>query len=326
MEKKRKIVHVKRIDKEKKKTYKKEDPRKLLNTGRRVVEIVNFSNFKNKYMEGIDSTPIEYIDIMNSYIMTLYYHYKYDIYDTDNERAEALKKLLKVFDYNNYINIYVDSSEAKLKVLGIFDSMEYNIKKLYEVLHWLTIEMGIKVKMDKSLVQIRMSGWSFNPNRVKAINNTRLYCIREGAIIETSDDIITPRKELEGSTMMIEYKMNRFLNIPYLYYKRLYNIREYKMEYNIYSLPLEDFEYDPYEEREDVGALSYESYGDLRKIIIYNLMIERITGVFMDISNYGIGVHLGLNNIKHKIVTLDGKILTLTDDEFNKKYFKFLNW
>lgn len=299
----------------------KKEAKKELKT----IRVMNFNNFYEKYMKGEKQTPFEYITIVNRQIMMLYYHYKYDIYDTDYEKAKSLKEILKKIDYNNYINIYVETSEPKLNALKIKDSMEYNIKKLYEVLHWLTIEMGIKVKMDHTLVEIRNAGWSFNPNRIQAINNDRIYAIRDGQIIEACNDSITPRDELKGSTIMMEIKMNQFINIPYLYYERLYNIKEYELSYNLFSMPVEESD-DPYRDRLEIGKRSFVANDNLQRVLLYNLNLSHLGYDFDDIGSYEIGTYLGYDEINHKIVTRDGKIKNLNDVQFSNKYLKFLNY
>ena len=279
--------------------------------------VMNFSRFYDEFVKENGISPDKFIDKIDRKILMLYYHYKYDIYDTIDEKVDILETLIMndKSSYDKYIYLYMEISYGKLLHLKLWDTMQAHMNKLYEVLHYLLNDHSVEIPLDYSLMDIYIRGQYFlNSSKQNKLKGDT-FVKKENIILETSknETIDINNEHYKGSKVFLEYANNRYLSIPILFYKRLSNIEWVDFKYKIYNIPFEDSEGDdPYEERILEADIQEKAF-DIEKLIniVYNL--ERYQKGFLLLEEHNINY----------LESMDFDITIHTKDECDQHYDTF---
>lgn len=313
----------KRIIKVKKIKEKKTIP---LKEGIRKISVINFNKFYDKYLQDCPDSPSELINKLNGSVLYLYYNFKYSIVDTDEEKAELLTKILNSFDYNTYIDIFINTGYDKLKRLNCLKSISTNMKRLYEVLDWLITVYGQEINLNGlTLLDIRSSitNW-LSDDSISKILKDRIYVIKDGVIIKTAEKTLEPDSEYEGSIIMLEVSPNKFTSIPYTYYKKLYSIEEVQVSVIVSQIPYSDsISDDPYEERIDLHEILRKIH-NIQDILDISDWLNNMVTIFNNIAAYGIDQYLELTKEDYKVKYKNGSVMKMTSKEFINTFLPFL--
>ena len=290
------------------------------------VTVRHFSDFYANYIKECPDTQYKFINEINGKILMLYYTYKYGMYSNDSEKAHELLKILSTFQYKEYIELYLNNFRSRLKDAGLLESIETNMNKLHEVLYWLINIKGQKVEGVKSsdLLKMRTSITNYVSGMViKEYKPKNVMILKDGVILGTSEELPEYNSSLEGTIIMIEFGINKFVSVPANYYKKLYNIKKVVIDYEIAAIPHDRAENDPYDEKllcsERTCVLK-----DVLSIITFFLAMEAREITFSDIVTYEIGTYLEYTEFDLKIITKDGDKLIMTENEFKSEYLGFL--
>lgn len=248
-EKKKHIVTVTRKKKEEKKKHivciskpsKKREKEIKDIPSKHTIQVLSFKKFKETYMKDVDEEPNEYIRKMTKEILHCWYFYKTDIYD-DKEKIDYITQILKTIKYNDYLSIFIELTYSKLVYLGILDEMMEAVKKLNNILQYLVLEQSVKLKVRYTFGEIRdaiyKKTYSYSEYMSSIENNYRYIAMKDSRkVIETNMEI-QPSKELKGCKILVETKINNFIAVPYMYYKRLFNIAYMEVSIKISDIDL----------------------------------------------------------------------------------------
>lgn len=85
-------------------------------------------------------------------------------------------------------------------------------------------------KKPRTILHLRKKRTTLHISKIKKLDN--MFLVRDNQIYHTDDDI-TLHKSFKGSNVMIQYKPYKYVAVPYRYYKKLKDIKEFDMEYSI---------------------------------------------------------------------------------------------
>lgn len=203
--KKKHVMKIKRINKQVEKAHK--------------LKIYSTKKFYEKYLAE-NETPHDFITNIKFIVSQIEHIFKYNPDDlSPNQLSQILKSNV---DIDMILGIIMETGNGKLRIMGIYDSCATILSKLYYIINRMQKEYGISVSRydaDDLRFKLQIMHTKYQPRQ----KLNRMMAIKDGVIMETSDNIV-PSKSLSGTSIMVEYDLNRFVNVPYIYYKKLYNI------------------------------------------------------------------------------------------------------
>lgn len=336
-EQKIRTLHVKRVkniesdipkeDKIRKVTIKKikEEPTDIIH-----LRITSFRDFYDKYMKDTNESPRDYVTMMTTKINLIYYYMKTEVYEEDEKIKIILAKLNEV-DYETYLDIFMNTSDAKLNMLNVLDTMIVGTRRIYELLHYLTIERGYIIDTKYPLIEIRsklydsawlrdrnLRGESFGKRRTLK----RMIAIKDDSIVDTNE-YIEPIKTLKGGSIMVEYANNQYLRLPYMYYRRLAQIQSLVFQYTLNDIT--DFmQSDEYEKVEltTQRILCSDIPSIIRTCLEYYTRWEAINNMINDST--GFALIFEATNEKVEILYKDGTTDNYDVEHFLSYYMDFI--
>lgn len=182
-----------------------------------------------------------------------------------------------------------------------------------------------KKATEKTTLHLRKKRTLLNISKIKKLDT--MFLIKDGKIVYTDEDIKL-HKSFKGSNVMIEYRPFHHVAIPYRYYKKLKDIKEFDMEYSI----IIDEENDMFDDTYITNDL------DMDRIRIFTMSVN-ITDTFelvkhildyeefwKSIDDYSFKMHdlvyVGREVIE--VTDINNNRIKMTYSQFFKKYFNFL--
>lgn len=322
-EKKLRTLRIKRLDK--KPTVKNIlEPQDKI----RMVKIFNLKSFYDKYLVELNLMPDSYIKTVSEHILLSWY-YKNSAFTDCNTRIKMIENELSQVDIPKFLSIYITESIDKLKYLNVYELMNDCIYKLYEVLFYILdikgseyIPYKIKGKIER-IEDIRKlvihKSMSFNKYGFTKVN--RKFIMDSNNRIINLDTDIEPNSSLSNSIIFIEYYNNRFISVPYSYYRKLYNIDRLSL-----SLEIVDVAYCEPEFPMGFPICRFEiAANTIENIIEIAMDYDCITQGLSMISRDG-GEHMyDIINDNVIIYLKNGKVKNINFYEFKNKYLSFLD-
>lgn len=185
------------------------------------IKIYCAKKFYEKYLEEHEK-PIDLISKIKFDVCQVEHLFKFN---PDCLDGNTLAKILDTsIDLNMILGIIFEHGQGKLKSLGVYESCIIILEKLYYMLNKVVKEFGIDLKLDYTpddmrfkLQVMKISGGN------SRLHLDRMIAMRDGVVIETGTDI-EPSDILKGTNIMVEFLPNRFVNVPYIFYKKLHKI------------------------------------------------------------------------------------------------------
>lgn len=182
-----------------------------------------------------------------------------------------------------------------------------------------------KKATERTTLHLRKKRTLLNISKIKKLDT--MFLIKDGKIVYTDEDVQL-HKSFKGSNVMIEYRPFHHVAIPYRYYKKLKDIKEFDMEYSI----IIDEENDMFDDTCITNDL------DMDRIRIFTMSVN-ITDTFelvkhildyeefwKSIDDYSFKMHdlvyVGREVIE--VTDIDNNRIKMTYSQFFKKYFNFL--
>ena len=180
-------------------------------------------------------------------------------------------------------------------------------------------------KSDRNILHLRKKRNVLRISRIKKLDS--MFIIKDNKIIHTDDDIQL-HKSFKGSNVMIEYRPFQHVAVPYRYYKKLKEIKEFDMKYSIVI----DEENDMFDDAcitNDLDMDRIRTFTMTANITDTNELIKHIIDYeefWKSIDDYSYRMH--------DLVYVGREVIEITDEydnrkkmtysEFFKKYFNFL--
>lgn len=321
----KKIIEIRKINKSsdiskpKKRVIEISRYSKLNMSKKMTLEIYSYKKFYDSFVKDIDKNKrFDLISDIKIYTLKAFYFYKSILY-TDEEKLERIKGLFTKIDCNAFINMYKKTTYYALVQLGIFKDCNDIMEMLHGIIFYMEQQEGYDLKLDydaNNLIDIIYKK-TLDRAIFKKQSMNRMFAIYNGNIIKT-DEYIQPNKSLIGSNIMVETHKNRFISIPYKYYKQLCDICI--VEFNI-----------------EVVDIS-EDYCDEEPIVVYETktICSKIPSILNFIDYYD-GIITGLKvifdaqigimfneNCDIDVTYNDGKIEKFNYSSFCLRFLKFM--
>lgn len=297
------------------------------------IKIYCAKKFYEQYLKD-NEKPIDLISKIKFDVCQIEHLFKYNPDCLSNENLTAI--LTSNVDLDMILGIIFEHGQGKLKSMGIYDSCLIIMDKLYYMVNRVVKEFGIELDCkygpDEMRFKIQIMRFGAATTRSKL---NRMVVMKNNVIIETSN-MIVPHAMLKGSNIMVEYLPNRFINIPYTFYKKLYYIENLNIHVQVAEDSNEDVA-DSYTDgmmslgEQDAGVYAEEPF------LFLDTMFES-TGIYGHLSNMmryiglwdafdQLTVELGSPYIPYKEsinVKCKGREQTLDVPNFISEYFDFL--
>lgn len=198
----------------------------------RIVKVINFKKEYEEFLK-LGVSPDAFVESEANKIAFLYFYCK----SMDMDKS-LLKARLKEIKYIEFMKIYVDTSPAKLAALGVYKKMQNASMLLLNLLVKLDIEHDKKIKLPMSLLQFQnaiinkhaMEQAPKSDYRMDGVR--RIFAIKDGLVIPMNDDGTfedIDMDSLKSCVIMVEYSTSKFVSIPFKYYRKILNIKEFEM-------------------------------------------------------------------------------------------------
>lgn len=291
---------------------------------RMTLEIYSYKKFYDAFVKDIDKNKrFDLIADIKIYTLKAFYFYKSILY-TDEEKVERIKGLFTKIDCNAFISMYKNTKYYALVQLGIFKDCNEIMEMLHDIIFYMEQQKGYDLKLEydaNTLVDI-----IYKKTLDRAIfrkqSMNKMIAIYNGNIIKT-DEYIKPNKLLIGSTIMVEISKNKFISIPYKYYKQLCDI--VIVEFNIEVIDIsEDANWD--EDIEEEPIVVYKTETVCSKISSILNFIDYYDGIITGLDTLvkaSIGIMFS-ENCEILVTYNDGKIEKFNYSSFCLRFLTFM--
>lgn len=281
----------------------------------RKVNVYTLKPFYDKYMQGIPIPHATYVWQLCNNISSAYYYM--DLATMSNEKKhQIIKNFLRPDIINKFYNIFADTSYGKLQHLNILNVMYSSAKLLLEILRYLK-ESGVKIKMDFTLLELSEAIYIksfFIANNKEYIRKHRTLVIYDKHIIDQYGKEVYPNKIWKGASIMLELEHNQWVNVPYNYYKRLFNLQ--KVTFNT-VVTIDD-------NPEDYGLINKtKTVSTVKDILSYILNYRKLWDAF-NLVNGTEYLNIWESKNEATVTKKNDEVEVLSMSEFFSKYCEFL--
>lgn len=192
----------------------------------KLIKVYCAKKFYEKYLQE-NETPTSFIQKLKFDLYQIDHLFRYNPDDLSNE--ELVTILTDTVDLNKILSLMFDKS-INLKAMGTIDDVIKIGDKIRRLVYVCVCDFGYSLDLKYNLHDIAHRLNVLKISSAKSYDKTKIISLsikamKNDVIVDVLSDTDSPyQPHLKGCSFLVEYKKNKFINIPYEYYKRLYDV------------------------------------------------------------------------------------------------------